>query len=101
MQFGFSKQQIGKALRFGQIHLALGEGPASKFTRFCSPQTIYLFECLLDCADHRPAAMAVNLNQILAGCAIGTGKPQAERLIQQLSTNHIGDIAQRPDTRFR
>ena len=82
-----------KALRLGQIKLAVLERPPREFAALGQPQT-QAAKGIQHARDHRAAAMHMKLGHVLAREARGTRKPKHERAVQDLSASRV---AQYPD----
>ena len=82
---GFGVDEIGEPFGRGELELAVLEGAAGKFPRLRQTQPLQAPESVGDRRLDRAPTMEVELGHILAGEALGRGKPQAQPVIEDLA----------------
>jgi hypothetical protein len=81
--------EIGQAFHGGEIETAVEKCPARKLARVRGAHTCEAGQRVEQTCDDRPAAVHLELEQILSGEAPGPREPQDEPLVDGLSTAGI------------
>jgi len=82
--FRFGRNQIRQGLRFGQIHIAIGEGAAGKFPGFGQATAGIVTKRCQYCCDGRRPPVAMQFNNILPGERCGARKIKDQGVVQNV-----------------
>ena len=89
LRLRFRLDKVGKSLCFREIHSPIGERTARELSRLRFPQAWQRFQTAADGVDHRPAAMAVKFDDVLASRACRSVEAKHQRFVEQLSTGRV------------
>ena len=88
LHLGLGGDQIGETLDLGQIEAPVEEGPAREFARLGRAKSRDRRQRREDRLDHRPAAVNLQLDDILAGEAVRAGKEQDKAAVEHVAVAH-------------
>jgi hypothetical protein len=83
LALGFGVHEVGQALSFGQIELAVLEGAAGVFARLGWADAGLAQGRVDNRRDDGRAAMDVEFDDVFAGEAVGPGKPERQAIIER------------------
>ena len=75
--------QIGDGFGGGKVEFPVLETPSAELARLGDPQTGQARQRVDHSGDDRPSAMDMKLRNVLAGKAMGAGKPQHQSLVEK------------------
>ena len=90
---GLGRDQIGDALGFGEVELAVLEGAAGEFAGLGQPAHIQLPNRLERSGDDGAATVQVQLGHHLAGLAVGRFEPHHQAAVDRLAAQRIVERA--------
>ena len=94
LRFGLGRHQVRKPFNRGQIHAAVLKGTAGELSRLRMAQAIKPPQRGKQRGDHGAAAVNLQLDDVLAGLAVWTGKPQRQALVDQIAGGRIAHARQ-------
>jgi hypothetical protein len=83
--FRFGPDQIGEPLDLGKVEAAMLEGAAGELTGLCGAQSRQPPQRHQSRCNDRPAAMQLQLRDVLAGFAMGRREPKRQGLVDWLA----------------
>ena len=101
LAFGLRHDQVGEAFDRSQIELAVLEGAAGELASLGRAQAGQARKRSKRRRDHGAAAVQLQLGCVLAGLAVGPGKPQDQRLVDDLFGLRIAHAGERGFARGR
>jgi hypothetical protein len=101
LRAGLGIDQVGEAFHGGEIEAAVQERPPRELARLRGPQAWHGRQGIEKRRDHRPTAVQLQLEDVLAGEAGGRRKPQDQSLVERLAATRVVHAAQRRPARRR
>ena len=95
LRFGLGLEQVGQSFGFGQIDPAILERPAGEFAGLGPTQTFERSKRTQHGVDNRSAAVAMQLDQVFAGCTARRVEAQHQRIVEDATAVRIAKTAQR------
>ena len=89
LAFGLGVDQVGQALDGGQIELAVLKRAPGELARLGRPQAVEPAQRGKGRGNNGAAAVQLELGCVLAGLAVGAGKPERQRLVDHLPGRRI------------